>query len=70
MKYRELQDNSYKKKKKVRYEWTSLNNVPDIVRKTIIVAEDASFWVHEGIDWYELPPRLNFFSLKFFLIDS
>jgi len=28
--------------------------MPDLLIKGVIVAEDASFWIHEGIDWFEV----------------
>lgn len=40
--------------KSLRYEWTPISRIPKLMRNTVIVAEDASFWVHNGIDWYEL----------------
>jgi len=42
------------KKLRVRHKWVRLSDVPDLFQKSIIVAEDASFWIHEGIDWYEV----------------
>jgi monofunctional biosynthetic peptidoglycan transglycosylase len=39
---------------KVDYRWTPLSNVPRHVRMAILVSEDASFFSHAGIDWYEI----------------
>lgn len=39
--------------------WISLKEVPELLIRTIILAEDASFWVHEGIDWYEVKQSIK-----------
>lgn len=38
----------------INYEWISLSEVPDMMKKCVIVSEDASFWIHSGIDWFEV----------------
>jgi len=38
----------------IRRKWISLRSIPKILERTIIVAEDASFWVHDGVDFYEI----------------
>ncbi|MCB0298396.1 MAG: monofunctional biosynthetic peptidoglycan transglycosylase [Calditrichaeota bacterium] len=43
----------------VRQQWVALNAVPQLLQRTIIVAEDASFWVHEGVDWYEMEEAIR-----------
>ncbi|MEJ2634871.1 MAG: monofunctional biosynthetic peptidoglycan transglycosylase [Calditrichia bacterium] len=40
--------------RQIRYNWLSIKNIPDLMRKSVIVSEDASFWIHEGIDWHEV----------------
>jgi monofunctional glycosyltransferase len=47
------------KKLLIRQDWVRLNDVPKIMQRSIIVAEDASFWVHEGIDWYEVEQSIK-----------
>ncbi|OGB61811.1 MAG: monofunctional biosynthetic peptidoglycan transglycosylase [Caldithrix sp. RBG_13_44_9] len=59
MKYREKDKNYLKIRNKVFYKWIPLSQVPDLMQKTIIVSEDASFWSHEGIDWYEIRESLK-----------
>lgn len=59
MAYRAKDQNYCKIRNKVLYKWISLHLVPDLMQKTIIVAEDASFWSHEGIDWYEVKESLK-----------
>lgn len=44
---------------KVFYKWYPLNQIPAIFIKTIIVAEDASFWIHNGIDWFEVKESIK-----------
>lgn len=34
-------------------------DVPKVVRRAVVVAEDASFWVHEGVDWHEVEEAIN-----------
>ncbi len=37
-----------------RYQWIPLSRIPKRFQRTVIVAEDASFYVHHGVDWYEI----------------
>jgi monofunctional biosynthetic peptidoglycan transglycosylase len=59
MTYREKDKNYIKIRNKVFYKWIPLSLVPDLMQKTIIVSEDASFWSHQGIDWYEIQESLK-----------
>ena len=59
MEFREKDKNYVKIRNKVFYKWISLSQVPDLMQKTIIVSEDAAFWSHEGIDWYEIRESLK-----------
>lgn len=36
------------------HHWVPLKNIPKDVVGAVIVAEDGTFWSHEGFDWYEL----------------
>jgi monofunctional biosynthetic peptidoglycan transglycosylase len=36
------------------YRWVSLASVPRHVRKAVLIAEDARFYNHAGIDWHEV----------------
>jgi monofunctional biosynthetic peptidoglycan transglycosylase len=47
------------KKFVVQQRWISLKEVPELLTRTIILAEDASFWIHEGIDWYEVKQSIK-----------
>lgn len=31
-----------------------LARIPELLQKVVLVAEDASFWSHEGVDWHEV----------------
>ena len=42
------------KKLKIDYRWVSLARVPKYVRKAVLIAEDARFYSHAGIDWHEV----------------
>lgn len=57
--FRKREAGSQGKKIWIRQEWIRLSDVPDILQKSIIVAEDASFWIHEGIDWYEVQQSIK-----------
>lgn len=39
---------------KIDYRWISLSNVPRHVRMAVLVAEDAAFFSHDGVDWHEV----------------
>ena len=47
-------DSLHNKRYYIRYEWIPISHVPEIMQKVVIVSEDASFWIHEGIDWFEI----------------
>jgi monofunctional biosynthetic peptidoglycan transglycosylase len=34
--------------------WVPLRQIPELMQKTVIVAEDGGFFGHEGIDWHEV----------------
>ena len=42
------------KKLTIDYRWVSLASVPKHVRKAVLIAEDARFYSHAGIDWHEV----------------
>jgi monofunctional biosynthetic peptidoglycan transglycosylase len=42
------------KKFKIRQEWIRFEAIPELLKKTVIVSEDAAFYEHDGIDYYEL----------------
>lgn len=54
MKFRENDKNYLKHRKNKSYRWVSYSDIPEILKRTVIVAEDASFWIHEGVDWFEI----------------
>jgi membrane peptidoglycan carboxypeptidase len=41
-------------KNRIFYRYCSAKQIPDLYLKTIVISEDASFWVHQGIDWFEV----------------
>ena len=47
------------KLQKISYRWISIGRVPVAMRRCVVVAEDASFWVHRGIDWFEVQQSLK-----------
>lgn len=38
----------------LRATFVPLARIPELMQKTVIVAEDASFWSHAGVDWHEV----------------
>ncbi len=38
----------------LRTTFVPLAHIPEQMQKTVIVAEDASFWSHAGVDWHEV----------------
>ncbi len=34
--------------------WISLPNIPQHVRRAVLIAEDARFYSHAGVDWHEI----------------
>lgn len=40
-------------------EYTRLKNISRYLRIAVVTSEDASFYSHEGIDWFELRESLN-----------
>ncbi len=39
--------------------WISLNRIPRTAINAVIVAEDGTFWTHDGFDWYEFQESLK-----------
>ncbi len=42
------------KKLTIDHRWVSLSRIPKHVRKAVLIAEDARFYSHAGIDWHEV----------------
>ncbi len=40
-------------------QWTPIRQIPRLFQRTIILAEDAGFWVHDGVDWHEVADAWN-----------
>jgi monofunctional biosynthetic peptidoglycan transglycosylase len=45
--------------RKIKYEWLALSHIPEMMQKCVILSEDASFWMHEGIDWFEVKESIK-----------
>lgn len=41
-------------KLRIRQYWVSYSHIPELLKKTIRISEDASFYSHEGVDYEEL----------------
>jgi monofunctional biosynthetic peptidoglycan transglycosylase len=53
MKERREQGTERGKRFKLRQRWVSLADISKDLINAVIVAEDGTFWSHEGFDWYE-----------------
>lgn len=42
----------------VKKQWRSLDRISDHLIAAVIVAEDGTFWSHEGFDWFEVKESL------------
>jgi monofunctional biosynthetic peptidoglycan transglycosylase len=42
----------------IKKQWRSLERISDHLIAAVIVAEDGSFWSHEGFDWFEVKESL------------
>jgi len=47
------------KKYRIKQEWVSFQEIPDLLKKAVRIAEDASFYAHEGVDYDELKESLK-----------
>ena len=47
------------KKLRIRIKWVSFNRIPDLLKKSVRISEDANFYFHEGIDFEELRESLK-----------
>ena len=48
-----------KKKFKIRQRWIRYSEIPDMLKNTIRITEDASFFTHEGVDFEELKESIK-----------
>lgn len=47
------------KKYRIKQEWVSFQNIPDLLKNAVRIAEDASFYAHEGVDFDELKESIK-----------
>ncbi|MCX7983386.1 MAG: monofunctional biosynthetic peptidoglycan transglycosylase [Bacteroidetes bacterium] len=47
------------KKFRKKHIWVPLKSISSNLRDAVIVAEDGTFWSHEGFDWYEFKESLE-----------
>jgi len=47
------------KKFNVKQHWISFNEIPDLLKKTIRISEDANFYFHSGVDFDELEESIK-----------
>ena len=57
--YRKREATKVGKSLKIYRKWISYQDIPDPILKATIVAEDASFWIHHGIDWFEIKESIE-----------
>ena len=54
MQQRRAEASEQGKKLTIDYRWISLGNIPKHVRRAVLIAEDARFFTHAGLDWHEI----------------
>ncbi len=59
MEYRLEENRHSKRPAHIDYQWISISQIPPLLQRTVIVSEDAAFWGHQGIDWYEVRQSLK-----------
>ena len=47
------------KRLRIRQNWVRFANIPELMKKTVRITEDASFYKHEGVDFEELKISLS-----------
>ncbi len=43
----------------IKHKWVSLSQIPRSMINAVVVAEDGTFWEHNGFDWFELKESLQ-----------
>ena len=64
MRYRRQQAKSRHLKYRIRQKWLPYDRIPQTFRKAVIFSEDAEFFYHEGIDWYEMKMAIKDFLFE------
>jgi monofunctional biosynthetic peptidoglycan transglycosylase len=59
MDYRIQEASNAGKRLGIHKRWIGYRDIPDPLIKATIVAEDASFWIHHGIDWFEIKESIQ-----------
>ena len=59
MRYRLIQSQMRGHRLRLRFRWVSLTYIPRHFQRAVILAEDASFWVHRGFDWHEVKAAMR-----------
>jgi len=59
MKQRQEEAEKRKKKFYLSQQWVPLSLINDNLKRAVIVAEDGTFYQHEGIDWYEVKESIR-----------
>ncbi len=47
------------KEPKIVHRWAGYTRISSSLKKAVLVAEDAAFWDHEGVDYYELQKSIE-----------
>jgi monofunctional biosynthetic peptidoglycan transglycosylase len=56
---REKEAEAEGKKLYVRQQWVSFEKIPQLMKDTVRISEDAAFYQHDGIDYYELKESIK-----------
>jgi monofunctional biosynthetic peptidoglycan transglycosylase len=59
MKQRVYEQKKSGKSLKIRQKWLALRDIPLILQRTIRISEDANFYQHDGVDYFELQEAIK-----------
>lgn len=59
MDIRQFEAEQLKKRFRLRQSWVRFGQIPDLLKKTIRISEDAGFYLHEGVDFNELEESIR-----------
>ncbi len=54
MDYRKQMAQKDHKRYRIRHRWVGFSRIPDLLKKSVRISEDASFYKHHGVDYTEL----------------
>ncbi|MSP64370.1 MAG: monofunctional biosynthetic peptidoglycan transglycosylase [Ignavibacteria bacterium] len=61
MELRKEESANSKNKFNIKYKWVPSRNISNHLKNAIIIAEDGTFYTHEGVDWHEIEESVEAF---------